>query len=77
MNHCQGETYIYWEKNEKANLAIPIEKKNQKTHNWLVKRKKTPLGLLSYNAKSAQYWVEQNRNDNYLVNQELTKYSFA
>ena len=31
--------YIYWEKKEKANLVIPIEK-NQKKRNWLVKRKK-------------------------------------
>ena len=49
-----------------SNLVIPIEK-NQKTHNWLVKRKKPPLGLLSYNVKSAQYYVEQNSNDNYWV----------
>ena len=42
------------EKKEKANLVIPIEK-NQKTRNWLVKKLKTPLGLLSYNAKSAKY----------------------
>ena len=55
---------------------MPIEK-NKKTRNWLLKRKKTPLGLLSYNAKSVQYWVEQNSNDNYLVSQELTFYSFA
>ena len=49
-----GKKYIL-EKKEKANLVILIEK-NQKTRNWLVKRrKKTPLGLLSYNAKSAQY----------------------
>ena len=34
---------------------MPIEKKNQMTRNWLVKRKKLPLGLLNYNAKSAQY----------------------
>ena len=56
-NDCQGEENIYWKKKrkkEKANLVIPIEK-NQKTRNWLVKRKKPPLGLLSYNAKSAQY----------------------
>ena len=48
------EKNIYWRKKEKANLVIPIEK-NQKACNWLVKRKKTPFGLLSYNAKSAQY----------------------
>ena len=29
---------IYWKKKEKSNLVIPIEK-NQKTRNWLVKRK--------------------------------------
>ena len=48
--------HIYWEKKKKemAILVIPIEK-NQKTHNWLVKRKNPPFGLLSYNAKSAQY----------------------
>ena len=41
---------------KKANLVTPIEKKkNQKTRNWLVKRKKPPFGLVSYNAKSAQY----------------------
>ena len=40
-------------------------------------KKKTPFGLLSYNAKSAQYWVEQNSIDNYLVSQELTYYSFT
>ena len=27
--------------------------------------------------KGAQYWVEQKSNDNYLVSQELTYYSFA
>ena len=59
-NHCQvgkiyiGKKNIYWEKKEKASLFIPIEK-NQKTRNWLVKRKKKLLELLSYNAKSAQY----------------------
>ena len=55
-----GKKYILGKK-EKINLVIPIEK-NKKTRNWLVKRKKTPLGLLSYNAKSAQFWVEQNSN---------------
>ena len=45
---------IYWKTKEKANLVIPIEK-NQKTRNWLVKRKKTLFRLLSYDAKSAQY----------------------
>ena len=49
----RGKIYIL-EKKEKANLVIPTEK-NQKTRNWLVKRKKTPLWLLSYNAKTAQY----------------------
>ena len=49
----KGKMYI-GKKKEKANLVIPIEK-NQKTYNWLVKRKKTPLGLLSYYAKSVQY----------------------
>ena len=45
--------YILEKKKEKANLVIPIEK-NQ--HTQLVgQKKKTPLGLLSYNAKSAQY----------------------
>ena len=43
-NHFQVEEYIlkkniYWKKKEKANLVLPIEK-NQKTRNWLVKRKK-------------------------------------
>ena len=41
------------------------------------KKKKPPLGLLSYNAKSAQYWVERNSMDNYFVSQELTDYSIA
>ena len=76
MNHCQGEKNICWKKKEKANLVISIEK-NQKTRNWLVKRKKTLFGLLSYNAKSAQYWVGQKSIDNYLVSQELTYYSLA
>ena len=48
-NESLSRGKIYIEKN-KANLVIPIEK------NQLVgQKKKTPLGLLSYNAKSAQY----------------------
>ena len=39
-NHCQVEKIYIGKKKEKANLVIPIEK-NQKTRNWLVKRKKT------------------------------------
>ena len=38
-NTVKGEN-VYWEKNEKANFVIPIEK-NQKKCNWLVKRKNT------------------------------------
>ena len=63
-------------KKEKANLVIPIEKIKRDPIGWS-KERKTSLGLLSYNAKSPQYWVEQNSNDNYLVSQELTYYSFA
>ena len=37
----EKKIYIF-EKKEKANLVIPIEK-NQKTRNWLVKRKKKHL----------------------------------
>ena len=45
---------IYWKKKEKANLVILIEKIER--HTRLVgQKKKTPLGLLSYNAKRAQY----------------------
>ena len=51
--------------------------KKSKDTQLVGQKKKTPLGLLSYNAKSAQYYVEQNSNDNYLVSQELTYYSFA
>ena len=40
--HRQGEKYIL-EKKEKANLVISNEK-NQKTRNWLVKRKKHHSG---------------------------------
>ena len=59
-NHCQGEKMIYWkkyiwEKKEKANLVIPIEKKNSKDKQLVGKNKKAPPGLLSYNAKSARY----------------------
>ena len=51
----KGKKYILEKKKkEKDNLVIPI-KKNQKTRNWSVKRKKPPFGLLSYNAKSAQF----------------------
>ena len=35
----RGKIYIGKKKKEKANLVIPIEK-NQKTCNWLVRRKK-------------------------------------
>ena len=72
----RGENYILENKKEKANLVIPIEK-NQDTQLVGQKKKKTPFGLPSYNAKSAQYWVEQNSTDNYSVSQELTYYSFA
>ena len=51
--NIHGKKYIL-DKKEKANLVIPIEKK-QKTCIWLVKRKETLLGLPIYNAKSAQY----------------------
>ena len=53
----RGKIYIekiyILEKNEKANLVIPIEKKSKGTQ-LVGQKKKTPLGLLSYNAKSAQ-----------------------
>ena len=48
----KGENIL--EKKEKANLVIPIEKKSKETH-MVGQKKKTPFGLLSYNAKSAQY----------------------
>ena len=68
---------IYWKKKkEKANLIIPIEKKSKDTQ-LVGQKKKLPFGQLSYNAKSFQYEVEQNSNDNYLVSQELTYYSFV
>ena len=35
----RGKNYIYWNKKEKANLVIPIEK-NQQMCNRLVKKKK-------------------------------------
>ena len=40
----KGEKYIYIgeKKRGKANLVIPMEK-NQKTRNWLVKRKKNTV----------------------------------
>ena len=41
-------------KKTKNNLVIPIEKKSKDTQ-LVGQKKKTPLGLLSYNAKSAQY----------------------
>ena len=48
--------YIYiLGKKEKANLVIPIKKKITRHAIVWSKVKKTPLGLLSYNAKSAQY----------------------
>ena len=46
---------IYTGKKGKANLVIQIEKKSKDTQLVGQKKKKTPLGLLSYNAKSAQY----------------------
>ena len=54
MNHCQGEKNYILEEKEKANLVIPIEKKS-KDMQLVGQKKKLPLGLLSYNAKSAQY----------------------
>ena len=55
----RGKIYIgkniYWKKNEKAHLVIPIEKKIKRHAIGWSKEKKTPFGLLSYNAKSAQY----------------------
>ena len=51
--NAKGEKYILGKK-EKANLVIRIEKKSKDSQ--LVGQKKKPLlGLLSYNAKSAQY----------------------
>ena len=51
--------------------------KKSKDKQLVGQKKKSPLRLLSYNAKSAQYWEEQNIHDNYLVSQELTFYIFA
>ena len=45
---------IYWKKKkEKAHLVIPNEKKSKYTQLVGQKKKKSPFGLLSYNAKSA------------------------
>ena len=41
-----GKKYILGKKGQPCHTNC----KNQKTRNWLVKRRKTPLGLLSYNA---------------------------
>ena len=47
--------YIF-KKKEKSNLDIPIEKKKSKDTQLVgQKKKKTPFGRLSYNAKNAQY----------------------
>ena len=43
----------------------------------LVKRKKNTVRAAKLQCKSAQYLVEQNSINNYLVNQELINYSFA
>ena len=67
---------IYWKKKRKGQPCHTNWKKSKDTQ-LVGQKKKTPLGLLRYNAKSAQYYVEQNSNDNYLVSQELTYYSFA
>ena len=72
-NHCQGEKNIYWKK--KSTLSNQLKK--SKDTQLVGQKEKPPLGLLSYNAKSLQYWVEQNSIDNYLVGQEITYYSFA
>ena len=50
----KGKIYI-GKKKEKANLVIPIEKKNQKTRNWTVKRKKNTVRAAKLQCKSAQY----------------------
>ena len=70
-NHYQVEK-IYIGKKGKSQTCHTHWKKSKDTQ--LVGQKKKRL--LS-NAKSAQYWVEQNSIDNYLVSQELTYYSFA
>ena len=62
-----NEKYIYWKKKKRLNLSDQLKKKSKDMQLVGQKKKKTPFGLLSYNAKSAQYWVEQNSNDDYLV----------
>ena len=76
-NHCQGKKYIlekniYWKKKKRPTLSYQLKKKIKRHAIGRSKEKKTALGLLSYNAKSAQYQIEQNSNGNYLVSQELT-----
>ena len=71
-NHCQGEKIYILEKKKRPTLSYQLKK--SKDTQMVGQKKKTPFGLLSYNAKSVQYWVEQN---NYLVSQELTYYSFT
>ena len=50
----RGKNINIGKKKEKANLVIPIEKKSKDTQ-LVGQKKKPPLGLLSYDAKSAQY----------------------
>ena len=52
----RGKNIYIGKKKEKKRPTLSYQlKKNQKTRNWLIKRKKPPLWLLKYNAKSAQY----------------------
>ena len=64
-------------KKKRKRPTLSYEFKKSKDTQLVGQKKKTAFGLVSYYAKSAQYWVEQNSNDNYLVSQELTYYSFA
>ena len=58
-NHCQGEKYILekniyiWKKKKRPTLSYQLKK--SKDMQLVGQKKKTPLGLLTYNAKSAQY----------------------
>ena len=72
----RGKIHI-GKKKKRPTLSCKLKKKIKRHAIGWSKEKKTPLGLLSYNAKSAQYWVEQNSVDNDLVSQELIYYSFA
>ena len=71
--------YIYWKKRKGQPCHTNWKKKKKSKDTQLVsqKKKSTVRGAKLQLQKSAQYQVEQNSNDNYLVSQELTYYSFT